>query len=265
MAQVKIATWNVNSVKARLPQVLAWIAEENRPEVILLQELKCQTEAFPREAFEELGYNLAIFGQKTYNGVAILSKSPIEDVQLGFPGHTHESRYIEAVIALGKNCVLKIASIYVPNGGEVGSDKFAYKLKFLEDLANYAEEELKRGEQILWGGDYNVAPAPLDVYAPDALAGTTCFHPDEQKRYRGLINMGLHDSFRHLHPSTQAFSWWDYRAGSWQRNNGMRIDHLLAATAVLPRIKQVSIAKHVRGQERSSDHVPVMCTLDNEI
>ena len=255
--RMKIATWNVNSIKARLPNVLAWL-NEAEPDIVLLQETKTLNEKFPALEIEDLGYNLALNGQKTYNGVAILSKTPIEDVVTVLPGDEGDdhARYIEAVIG-----DVRVASVYVPNGGEVGSDKFKYKLRWFERLRDHIVELLVFEEALVVGGDYNVAPGPGDVYDPVGLAGTTCFHPDEQVRFRTIVNLGLTEAYQALNPLPHAYTWWDYRAGGWQKDHGMRIDHLLLSSQAADRLMASGIDRKVRGAEKASDHVPVWCEL----
>ncbi len=258
---IKIATWNVNSVKARLPNIVAWLREV-QPDIVLLQEIKTLEENFPTMEIEDLGYNLMINGQKTYNGVAILSKFPIYDVIKRLPGDDsdQEARYIEGVIAVGDKA-LRVASIYVPNGQQPGSDKFLNKIRFFDRLRKYAAELLTCDEIMVLGGDYNVAPSDIDVYDPKHLRGTTCFHPDEQERFRALLYTGLTDAYRMSHPDTQEFSWWDYRGGGYQNNKGMRIDHLLLSAQAADRLVSCTIDEEPRGKEKSSDHTPVLCEL----
>lgn len=259
---VKIATYNINSVRARLPQLLEWL-KSAAPDIVLLQELKCLEEAFPRMEIEELGYNLAISGQKTYNGVAILSKFPLEDVVRKLPGEDtdEEARYIEAV-ATTPHGILRVASIYVPNGQEPGSERFQYKLRFFDRLHAHAKTLLAYEEKLVLGADYNVAPAPIDVFDPVRLDGTTCYHPEERKRFHRLLHLGLTDAFRALHPDEEhAFSWWDYRGGSWDKNEGMRIDHLLLSPLAADAIKAAGIDIATRGKDKASDHAPVWVEL----
>lgn len=247
---MKICTWNVNSVKSRLEHLTKYLREVS-PDVLLLQELKCETEAFPRMEIEDCGYNLAIHGQKTYNGVAILSKFPLEDVFTALDETDEQARYIEAVT----NGV-RVASVYVPNGQEPNSDKFQYKLKFFENLRNHAQQLLQYDEKLIIGGDYNVAPDALDVFDPKGLAGTTCFHPDEQIRFKAILNLGFTDAFRAKHSGVQKFSWWDYRAGAWQHNKGMRIDHLLLSPQAADALESCDVDSTPRGWDKPSDHTP---------
>ncbi len=267
-AMTTIATWNVNSVKARLSNVLAWL-ESNPVDILLLQELKCETDAFPAMEFEDRGYNLAIHGQKTYNGVAICSKFPLEDVMRGLPEISSrlrgeevdaQARYIEALVNI-PNGVLRVASAYIPNGQEVGSDKFLYKLNFLDRLYAHWQERLAWNEMAVLGGDFNVAPEAIDVHDPKAWEGNILFHPEERARLRALLHLGLYDAFRVKHPTTQQFSWWDYRGGGYERGIGARIDHLLLSGIAVDKLSDVAIDESPRGQEKPSDHAPVVCTI----
>ena len=260
----KIATWNVNSVRARLPIVLDWI-RNNKPDVLLLQELKTEDKNFPKEEFEDLGYNIAIVGQKSYNGVGIISKSPIEDVITQLPGDSddQEARYIEAVTAN-----IRVASIYVPNGHEIGSEKFTYKLQFLERLYKHVNELLSYEEIFVLGGDYNIAPENDDVYDPKAKEGSLHCSQPERDSLRKIINLGLTDSIRALYPSQGSsgkdmYSWWDYRAGSWQNNEGMRIDLLLLSPQGADKLEASGIDTQPRGLPKASDHTPVWSIIQN--
>lgn len=261
MTSITIATFNVNSIKARLPNVLAWI-DASKTDIILLQELKCVDEAFPRMEIEERGYNIALHGQKTYNGVAVLSKFPIDDVIRGLPeadGDDH-ARYIEAVVSV-PGAAIRVASAYVPNGQDETSDKFPYKLKFLERLRLHWSRTLPFNEIAVLGGDFNCAPMPIDVYDPKKLDGTVCYHPEERKRLRGITNLGLYDAFRAMHPDKQQFSWWDYRMNGYESGHGMRIDHLLLSPLAADRLQECVVDEVPRQQDKPSDHAPVICTL----
>lgn len=273
MSQIKIASWNVNSVKARLDNLIFWL-KESKSDVVLLQELKCVEEAFPFEAISDLGYNIAVNGQKAYNGVAILSKFPIQDVKKTLPNlygdNDDHARYIEAVIAL-KNTAIRVASIYVPNGGaELSpgqkvneSEKFIYKMKFFERLHRHFKNLLRYNEIAVFGGDYNVAVNNIDVYDPVSLQGSVCFHADEKKHFNSLLNLGYADSFRALNPETQAFSWWDYRGNGFAYNKGMRIDYLLTSPLASDKLISAFMEdKIVMNREKPSDHCPVVVTLE---
>lgn len=257
-----IATWNVNSIKSRLPHVLQYL-DDAKPDVVLLQELKTIEDNFPFMEIEEKGYNVAAYGQKTYNGVAILSKHPIEDVQKGLPGNEEDpqARYIEAVITI-EDEAWRVASVYVPNGQSPDSDKFPYKMGFLDCLEAHAKTLLTYEEKLVIGGDYNIAPEPQDVYAPKQLEGSVCFHRDERAKYRKLIHLGLTDAYRAIHPQeADMFSWWDYRGGGWQQNKGMRIDHLLLSPEAADSLKDADIDKTPRGWDKASDHTPVWAEI----
>lgn len=260
---VKIATWNVNSVKARLPLVLGWL-KAAKPDVVLLQEIKCQTDAFPALEIEELGYNLAIVGQKSYNGVAILSRSPIEDIRKSLPGDHGDdhARYVEGVTAFG-SLVVRVASIYLPNGNPVDSDKYPYKLKWLDRLRAHAQELLALEETVVLGGDYNVIPSDDDVYNPKAWVMDALFKPETRAAFRRILNLGYTDAFRALHPNeVHQYTFWDYMSGAWQRDNGLRIDHLLLSPQAADRLVACEIDRNERARERASDHVPIWVELN---
>ena len=255
---ITIATWNVNSVKARLPNVVEWL-QSAKPDVVLLQELKCLEEAFPKMEIEDCGYNIAVHGQKTYNGVAILSKHPIEDVTRSIPNFDDEAaRYIEGIISIAGKGAIRVASVYVPNGQSPDSDKFQYKMNFYDKLYAHLTSIRDFDEKIFIGGDYNCAPEDIDVYDPRSLRGTTCFHPDEQAHVRKLHNAGYADVYRKLNPNKQEFSWWDYRAGAYNYNKGMRIDYILTNPKAADSVIDCRIDAEPRGKEKASDHTPVI-------
>jgi exodeoxyribonuclease-3 len=258
-----IATWNVNSIKSRLHVLLPWLKEAS-PSIVLLQELKTTTDTFPYMEIEELGYNIAAHGQKTYNGVAILSKFPLEDIRTSLPGEDTdvEARYIEAVVSLPFSA-LRVASVYVPNGQSPDSDKFQYKLRFLARLRAHLESLLGFDEPLVVGGDYNVAPYPIDVYDPKRLDGTVCYHPLEREALRSILNLGFYDAFRTLHPQQQSYSWWDYRGNGFEAGHGLRIDHLLLSAYAVDKLQSCEIAQSLRALEKPSDHAPVICELKN--
>ena len=259
---MKFATWNVNSVKARVDAAVAWL-KEAAPDIVCFQELKCTDETFPKEAFEALGYNCAVHGQKTYNGVAILSKRPMEDVSRRLPGGDSDdhARYIEAVVP-AKHGMVRVASIYAPNGNPIGTDKFKYKLGWLDRLAKRAKDLLPLEEPIVLMGDINVIPEPDDCYNPKAWEMDALFQPESRAAYRRLQYLGYTDAFRACHAETHQYTFWDYQAGSWQKDHGIRIDHILLSPQATDRLKACGIDKHVRGQERPSDHVPIWCELN---
>jgi exodeoxyribonuclease-3 len=256
-----IATWNVNSIKIRVENTLAWLAER-QPDVLCLQELKCVDDAFPREPFEAAGYNIAIHGQKTYNGVAILSKRPLEDVTPRLPGDEadEQARYLEAVISTGSGA-LRIGSLYLPNGNPVGTEKFTYKLGWMDRLIAHARARLAFEEPFVLAGDYNVIPTPEDAKNPQDWVNDALFQPEARARFRQLAALGYTDAIRACDASPGLYSFWDYQAGAWQRNNGIRIDHLMLSPQAADRLVTAGIDRHVRGFEKPSDHVPVWCEL----
>jgi exodeoxyribonuclease-3 len=258
---VRIATWNVNSVNARLPTVLAWF-EEAMPDVACLQEIKCVDEKFPAEAFERLGYNVAVHGQKTYNGVALLSKAPLEDVRRGLPGDEtdEQARYIEAVISGPQP--IRVASIYLPNGNPTGTDKYVYKLAWMDRLKAHARELLALEEPLVLAGDYNVIPEPADVHDPAAWAGDALYLPETRAAFRSLKWLGLTDAYMQADGTPGGYTFWDYQAGAWPRDLGIRIDHLLLSAKAADRLTAVMIHRDVRGWEKPSDHVPVAAEFD---
>jgi len=260
-APMRIASWNVNSVRLRLPALLAYLKDKS-PDVLALQELKCQDDAFPRREIEDAGYNVAVFGQKGLNGVALLSKAPLEDATRGLPGFADEqSRYIEGVVADGSGGVWRVASIYLPNGNPPESEKYPYKLAFMDALAAHARKLLTFEEKLVLAGDYNVIPAPEDVYDPKAWAGDALFLPQTRARFRTLLNLGFTEALRATSDAAKLYTFWDYQAGAWQKNNGLRIDHLLLSPQAADLLKSVAIDKALRGAEKPSDHVPISAEL----
>ena len=262
MAIMIIATWNINSIRARIETAVNWIKEAN-PDVVCLQEIKCTTESFPSATFEDLGYNIAVHGQKSYNGVAILSKMKPEDIRRGLPGDDSESpaRYIEALIPAGAG-VVRVASIYLPNGNPAGTEKYAFKLAWMDRLIAHAQELLALEEPLVLAGDYNVIPMPLDAKFPENWVTDALFLPETRAKFRILQNLGFTDAIRAvLSDQPGIYSFWDYQAGAWQKNNGIRIDHLLLSPQAADRLKMARIDTHVRGWEKPSDHVPVAIGL----
>ena len=257
-----VVTWNLNSIRSRIEHLLAFL-EREKPDVVLLQELKLETAMFPTEPIEALGYNCAVYGQKTYNGVAILSRHPLQDVVRGLPCDVESgyARYIEAVVSLPQQAV-RVASIYVPNGQSVDSDKFIYKLNFMQCLLEHTQKLLSYEEILVMGGDYNIAPSPMDVYNPRSLDGTVCYHPVERAALRKLTSLGLSDAWRLMHPQEKTFSWWDYRQNGYERNAGLRIDHLLLSPEATDKLHSANIDQTERQKEKPSDHAAVMCQLN---
>jgi exodeoxyribonuclease III len=259
---MKIATWNINGVKARLEGAITWLKEAS-PDVACFQEIKSVTEAFPSEAFEDLGYNVAVHGQKGFNGVAIVSKQPFDEVSVrGLPGDeadTH-ARYIEVVVARPTG-VVRVGNLYLPNGNPIGTDKFSYKLAWMQRLRAHARDLLALEEPFVLVGDYNVIPEPIDAKNPQAWTGDALFQPETRAAYRSLLNLGLVDTVRACQPQPGLYTFWDYQAGAWQKDHGIRIDHILASPQAADRLRLAGVDKFTRGWEKPSDHVPVWIEL----
>ncbi len=254
---MKIATWNVNSLKVRLEHVLAYLREE-APDVLLLQELKLTEDKFPELEIGDAGYNVAMLGQKTYNGVAILSNRPIEDVQRGLPGNEadEQARYIEATIG-----TTRVASIYLPNGNPTPGEKFDYKLDWMRHLTNRAKTLLELEETFVFGGDYNVCPTDDDCWDPKGFADDALCRPESRALYRELVYLGLTDAWRAIHGAEVSYSYWDYQRGAWPKDHGLRIDHLLLSPKAADRLQDSQIDSRPRAKEKASDHTPVWCEI----
>jgi exodeoxyribonuclease-3 len=259
---MKIATWNVNSVKARLPLLTRWL-DQFKPDVALLQEIKCVEGDFPLLELRGLGYQAELVGQKTYNGVAVLSLKPMTVVQRALPeaasldrAPDQQARYLEVDIE-----GLRIASIYLPNGNPVETDKYPYKLAWMDRLCEHAATLMQAEIPFVLGGDYNICPTDDDVYDPKAWREDALCRPDSRARFRRLIYLGLTDAFRAVESKPHRYSFWDYQAGRWHRDEGLRIDHLLLSPQAADRLVTAGIDKTPRGWERASDHTPVWCEL----
>ena len=253
---MQIATWNVNSVRQRTEHLLRYL-KEVEPDVLCLQELKCVDEAFPHLEVEAAGYNVAVHGQKGFNGVAILSKKPIE-VTRGLPGDPNDehARYIEAIIPDDFG-IVRVACLYLPNGNPPDTEKYTYKLAWMERLIAHAKYLLTLEEPFVLAGDYNVIPTPGDAYDPAAWVNDALFLPQTRARFRTLLNLGLTDALRATTDEPGLYTFWDYQAGAWQRNKGICIDHLLLSPQAADRLVKVTIDKERRGEDKPSDHVPV--------
>ncbi|HEX5805040.1 MAG TPA: exodeoxyribonuclease III [Macromonas sp.] len=257
----QIATWNVNSLGVRLPHVLDWLAA-HPVDVLALQELKLTDDKFPADAFDAIGYHATWFGQKTYNGVALLSRTPPTDVVKNIPGFPDEqSRTIAATYGAGSAAV-RVIGAYFPNGQEPGSDKFAYKMRWLEALHAWVRDEMARHPQFVLLGDYNITFDDADVWDPDGLRETIHCTTAERQHLQALIGLGLHDSFRLFEQPPKSYSWWDYRMLGFQKNRGLRIDHILISDALKARASACSIDRAPRKLKQPSDHAPVVLTLD---
>lgn len=253
---MRIATWNINGIKARLSLVLTWL-EQNSPDIVCLQEIKTVDEGFPRAEFEALGYNVETHGQKSWNGVAILSKLPFDEVTRGLPGDDsdEQSRLIEGVFSV-ETGVVRVCCIYLPNGNPVDSEKFPYKLGWMDRLNAFVAERLKLEENFVLLGDFNIIPAAIDAKHPERWVGDALFRPESLARFRALANLGMTDALRTLNDGP-AYTFWDFQAGAWRRDDGIRIDHLMLSPQAADRLHDVIIHKDTRGLEKPSDHVPV--------
>lgn len=258
---MRIATWNINGVKARIESLLSWL-KETSPDVVGLQEIKSIDEGFPRLEIEALGYHVETHGQKGFNGVAILSKHRLEDIIRGLPGDPtdEQSRYIEAVISRPTGGVVRVGVLYLPNGNPLGTEKFPYKLAWMRRLEAHARARLALEEPFLLIGDYNVIPQPIDAKRPEAWVNDALYQPESRGAFEALKALGLTDCVRAV-IGDQVFTFWDYQAGAWQKNEGIRIDHILASPEAADRLATVGIDRYVRGWEKPSDHVPVWVEL----
>ena len=262
---MKLATWNVNSLSVRLPQVLDWL-HTNPVDVLALQELKMTDDKFPADAFQVAGYHAQWFGQKTYNGVALLSRTPTTDIVKNIPGFDDDMARVIAGTVVSEGGVtgaagVRVVGAYFPNGQEPGSDKFEYKMEWLKGMRQWIKAELEMHPKLVLMGDYNITFDDLDVWDPIGLKDT--IHCTEEERYhlRALVALGLHDSYRLFEQPAKSYSWWDYRSAGFTRNRGLRIDHILISNALKPSIQACTIDKLPRKNERPSDHAPVVVTL----
>lgn len=253
---MKLATFNINGIKARIEALPVWLAEA-APDVVCLQEIKSVDEAFPRELFEGLGYRVETHGQKGFNGVAILSKLPLSDVRRGLPGDDsdEQARWIEAVVDAGRP--VRVCGLYLPNGNPAPGPKYDYKLAWMARMEVRVRELLAAEEAFVCLGDYNVIPLAVDAAKPEAWVGDALFLPESRAAFRRLANLGLTDAVRVRDPSPGVYTFWDYQAVAWERNNGIRIDHVMCSPQVADRLEAAGIDKAVRGRDKPSDHVPV--------
>ena len=257
---MKLATWNVNSLSVRLPQVRAWLAE-NPVDAIGLQELKLVDEKFPLQALQEAGYHAASFGQKTYNGVAILSRSPLRDVVRNIPGHEDVQARVIAATLDSADGPLRLINCYFVNGQAPGSDKFAYKLQWLSALHRWVQSELQAHPRLVLVGDFNVAPEDRDSFDPVGLKDTIHHTVEERAHFQSLLQLGMTDAFRMFEQPEKSFSWWDYRMLGFQKNRGLRIDHILVSDALKAQVRACHIDRAPRKNPQPSDHAPVVVEL----
>ncbi len=253
---MKIATWNVNSLRIRQDTVLDWL-EHNKPDVLCMQETKMTDQEFPEDAFGDLSYDAVYFGQPAYNGVAIISRPEMFEVVKGFPGAGDQEKRLIAATIDG----VRIVGVYAPNGQSVGSEKYAGKLEWFKRLRAWLDATAKPEQPVVVCGDFNVAPEDIDVHDPIAWRGSILFSEPEKAALSSVMDFGFSDAFRHIHPGARKFSWWDYRAGSWERNLGLRIDHFLVTRPVLERTVSVTMDETVRAKTAPSDHIPVVLEI----
>lgn len=254
---MKIATWNVNSLKVRLPQVLDWL-EEEQPDILALQELKLEQDKFPIEAFTDIGFQATWLGQKTYNGVAIISKKPLENVQSGMPNFADsQSRFIAATVDN-----IRVICVYCVNGESLESDKFQYKKQWFNSLLGCLKNELTQHTNLVLLGDFNIAPADCDLAEPDKHAGKILCSDEERQWFQSLLDLGLTDVVRFLAKDKKIYTWWDYRMNAYRRNLGMRIDHILLTPNLMQKCDKYQVDKNARSAERPSDHAPVFVEIE---
>lgn len=259
---MKIATFNVNSINVRLPRILEWF-DKTKPDVVVLQEIKCVDEKFPAQEFEDRGYNVEVHGQKTYNGVALLSKCPVDDVMRGLPGDKDDdqARYIEGLICPDDARPLRVCGLYLPNGNPAPGPKYDYKLKWMKRLKARTERLLADEEAFLMAGDFNVIPQAEDVYDPAGWADDALFRPESRGAFREILYLGLTDAVRQENPSAVLYTYWDFQRGAWEKDHGLRIDHILLSPQAADRFKSAGVDRAERGKEKPSDHVPVWAQL----
>jgi exodeoxyribonuclease III len=258
---MRVATWNINGIKARIDGLLTWLREA-KPDVVCLQEIKSVTEGFPKDLIADAGYQSVVHGQKGFNGVALLSRLPVEDVVTGLPGEPDpsQSRYVEALIT-GDTGICRIGCLYLPNGNPIASEKFGYKLAWMDAFEMHVRERLAFEEPLVLAGDYNVIPTPADARRPSAWTNDALFQPATRAAFQRLTALGLTDAIRVCNPEPGAYTFWDYQAGAWQKDDGIRIDHLLASPQAADRIVASGIDRFTRGWEKPSDHVPAWVEL----
>ena len=263
---MKIATWNINGVRARIENLVAWL-KESQPDIVCLQEIKSQDEAFPRAEIEVLGYHVETHGQKGFNGVALLSKLRFDEVNRRLPGDDadEQSRFIEGVFSVkdanGTPRALRVVSLYLPNGNPIGTEKFAYKLAWMARMERWAKARLDLEEPLVLAGDYNVIPEPKDAKNPEAWVNDALFQPESRIALRRIEALGFTEAVRAIDDSPGVYTFWDYQAGAWQKNHGIRIDHLLLSPEAADRLQGAGVEKHVRAWEKPSDHVPAVAML----
>ena len=256
---MKIATWNVNSIRARIDNITKYL-KLNSPDIVFLQEIKTENQYYPYEQLTKLGYFSYVNGQKRYNGVSILSKNELDNIKINLPGDkTKQSRFISAKF---KKKNIEIINIYVPNGNPIDTEKYSYKLNWIDLFISEIKKKQKQNLSLIIGGDFNIIPEEKDVYNPNDFINDALFTLEIRKKYKILINLGFHDVFRNFNKKEGNYTFWDYMKGSWQKNNGLRIDHMLVSNNLIDLIKKIEIKKNIRGQIKPSDHAPLECTFN---
>ena len=256
-----ISSWNVNSVRARIENIKSYLLKY-KPDVVMMQEIKTEDVNFPYDDFSSMDYESHVFGQKSYNGVAIISKGKLKNIKTDLiKDKLKQSRIISAELEHKKKNI-QLINIYTPNGNPVDTEKYDYKKKWLDDLIKQLKALTKKNQNIILGGDFNIIPAAEDVYNPKSFEDDALFRLEIRKRLREIINLGFFDTYRYIYPDKEGYTFWDYMSGAWQKNNGMRIDHFLVSSSLIDSIKDVKINKYPRGREKPSDHTPIEITID---
>ena len=257
---MKISSWNVNSVRARIDNIKKYI-KKSSPDLVLLQEIKTEEKNFPYDEFKQLGYLAYVHGQKSYNGVSLISKKKLKNIETNLPGDkVKQSRFISTKIKI-KNKNIDLINIYVPNGNPVDTDKYFYKINWLNLLIKFLKSRIRDGNLVIIAGDFNILPEDIDSHDSEKYLDDALFRIEIRKKYREIINLGLIDVFRHFNKKEGNYTFWDYMSGSWQKNNGLRIDHMLISNSLINLVKKIEIKKGVRNQIKPSDHVPLECTF----
>ena len=257
---MKIISWNVNSVRARINNILEYI-KQDKPDILLIQEIKTQDENFPYDEFEKIGFTSNVFGQKSYNGVAIISRGKLKNIRTDLiKDKLKQSRIISAELEYKKKNI-QLINIYTPNGNPVDTEKYDYKKKWLDDLIKQLKSLTKKNSNIILAGDFNIIPSAEDVYNPKSFEDDALFRLEIRKKLREMINLGFNDVYRYFNETKEGYTFWDYMRGAWQKNNGMRIDHFLVSNSLIDQVKSININKDPRGREKPSDHTPIEITL----
>ena len=256
-----ISSWNVNSIRARIENIKDYIKKFS-PEIILVQEIKTEDKTFPYEEIKSFNYESYVFGQKSYNGVAILSKLKLLNIKNDIIKDKNKQARIISADYIYKKKNVQIINVYIPNGNPVDTEKYTYKKDWLNSFLKVVKSSLKKNQNVIIGGDFNIIPAAEDVYNPKSFEDDALFKLEIRKKFREILNLGLNDAYRYLYPETEGYTYWDYMRGAWQKNNGLRIDHFLVSNSLIQNIKDIKINKYPRGKEKPSDHTPIELIMD---